>query len=58
MLARLRIAPEGLLNRGLDSFQEEHAIEEVAKLHYYHFKLKRISMRFFKLTLNRITVEN
>jgi hypothetical protein len=42
----LRIPPEGLLSRGLDSFQEDHAMEEVAKLHYYHFKLKRISMDF------------
>ena len=40
----LRIPPEGLLSRGMDSFLEDYAIEEVAKLHYYHFKLKRISM--------------
>ena len=45
-MARLKIPPEGLLSRALDSFLEDHALEEVAKLHYYHFKLKRISMAF------------
>ena len=45
-MVRFRIPSEGLLSRGLDSFLEDHPLEEVAKLHYYHFKLKRISMAF------------
>jgi hypothetical protein len=44
----MSINPENLISKSMEEFLEEHHIEEVAKLHYYHYKAKRISKLLFE----------